>query len=94
MTAKEYLQHRDSINKKTFSNRLNTALAERNLSQKEAAEICNISPGSLWKYLHGRLPNAQALFRIAVNLNVSVDWLLALEKNESRKEEQTWITKN
>lgn len=88
MTAKEYLQHRDSISKKTFSNRLNSALAKRNLSQKEAAEICNISPGSMWKYLHGRLPNAQALFSIAVNLNISVDWLLALEENESRKEDK------
>lgn len=63
---------------KVFSNRFNTALAERFLNQKQAASLCHISPQSIWRYLHGSLPNAETLLLISENLNISIDWLFGL----------------
>lgn len=86
MTAKEYLQERKTteLNRKTFTNRLNIALAQRGLTQKQAAELCKVSTGSFWRYLHGNIPSAQVLYSIAENLNISVDWLLGLQDEAER----------
>ncbi|MCM1508990.1 MAG: helix-turn-helix domain-containing protein, partial [Ruminococcus flavefaciens] len=76
------------INRKTFSDRLNTILAERELSQKQAAKLLHIAPNSLWRYLHGEMPNTTTIYLIAETFNISVDWLLGLS-NERRKENNT-----
>ncbi len=57
--------------------RLRKVLDEREISIKEASEICDIPYRTLQNYLlSDREPNAKALTSLRTHLGVSIDWLL------------------
>lgn len=60
-----------------FSHRLRDARIRSGLTIAEAATACQIPMPTLEAYLYRQhLPTASALFKIAVGLGVSSDWLL------------------
>ncbi len=60
-----------------FGARLKRILEQRNLSQKELAEMSGTTGATISRYVNeDRIPNADFLLRIAEALNVSVDYLL------------------
>lgn len=79
---------------KIFSNRLNTYLAENDLTQKEFAKKCGIAQGSIWTYLHGTIPTGKMLFHIAQICDVSIDWLFGLDDMNFVKNDIKNITVN
>ena len=55
---------------------LNRALALRNVSQKEIADVLGVTPNTISYFCHDkRVPNAQQIMDIAEYLNVSTDYL-------------------
>lgn len=56
---------------------------ERGVSQKEAAEGCNITQGALSRYEKNQLPKTAELCQIADYYNVSFDYLLGRTKVQS-----------
>ena len=64
---------------KTFANRLNDELEEKNIDQKEFADSIDISTGALSKYRNGKgFPQANTLYKMAQKFNCSTDYLLGL----------------
>ena len=62
-----------------FSARFTEALGSSELRQKDLAEHTNIREQTLSRYKTGeRLPDTYELYRIAVALGVSIDWLLGI----------------
>ncbi|MBR5213256.1 MAG: helix-turn-helix transcriptional regulator [Akkermansia sp.] len=62
-----------------FSTRFTEALASSGLRQKDLAEHTNIREQTLSRYKTGeRIPDTYELYRIAVALGVSIDWLLGI----------------
>ena len=59
-----------------FSDRLKSVLNSGKYTQKEAAEKINISEYSFTKYLNGRIPQTEILYKIARLYNKSMEWLL------------------
>ena len=55
---------------------LNRALALRNVSQKEIADVLGVTPNTISYFCHDkRVPNAQQIMDIAEYLSVSTDYL-------------------
>lgn len=64
---------------KTFANRLNKELEEKNIDQEEFAKTIDISTGALSKYRNGKgFPQANTLYKMAKKFNCSTDYLLGL----------------
>lgn len=64
--------------------RINSALAAKNITQKELAEKTNILPGTISYFCAGsRVPNADQLISIAKALSVSSDYLYGLTDSMS-----------
>ena len=64
-----------------LNERIRMLMEQRGLSQKELANLSNITEASLSKYLSGeRTPRIDILLNIARALNVSIDLLLGGEK--------------
>ena len=62
-----------------FSARFTEALGSSGLRQKDLAEHTNIREQTLSRYKTGeRIPDTYELYRIAVALGVSIDWLLGI----------------
>lgn len=59
-----------------FSERLKSVLTEGKYTQKEAAEIINISEHSFTKYLNGRIPQTEILYKIALLYDKTMEWFL------------------
>lgn len=60
-----------------FGNILRELLEQHNMSQKEFAQILNITPAALGNYIHNtREPDYKILLRIAEYFDVSTDFLL------------------
>ncbi|WP_353428728.1 helix-turn-helix domain-containing protein [Paracoccus denitrificans] len=60
-----------------FSRRLRDARIRSGMTVQEAAAVCMMPMPTLEAYLYRQhLPTASALFKIAVGLSVSTDWLL------------------
>ncbi len=63
-----------------FSIRFTEALGLSGLRQKDLAEHTNIREQTLSRYKTGeRIPDTYELYRIAVALGVSIDWLLGID---------------
>ena len=68
-----------------FSKRLNLALKERNIKQKQLAETVGVQPATISTYLrkeNPKVPNITIVIDIANYLDVSIDWLCGLEKKQ------------
>lgn len=60
-----------------FGDILRELLEQHNMSQKEFAQILNITPAALGNYIHNtREPDYKILLRIAEYFDVSTDYLL------------------
>ena len=69
----------------TFGERLKSARAKMNLSQKELAEKAGIGERSMTKYeQHGVHPQAPTLKKLAEILNVTVSYLLGDDESSNR----------
>lgn len=68
-----------------FSQRFAEAIGSSGIRQKDLAEHTNIREQTLSRYKTGeRIPDSYELYRIAVALGVSIDWLLGIaEPNDS-----------
>lgn len=70
-----------------FAERLSSELKEQNISQKYLAEKTQITTATISRYITGqRNPTADNASRIAVFLNVSVDYLLGMSDNKHQKQ--------
>lgn len=64
-------------NKVKIGKFINRALALRNVSQKEIADVLGVAPNIISYFCHDkRIPNTQQIMDIAEYLNVSTDYLL------------------
>lgn len=64
-----------------FSQRFSEAVGSSKIRQKDLAERTNIREQTLSRYKTGvRIPDSYELYRIAVALGVSIDWLLGISK--------------
>lgn len=69
-----------------FSERLEDALTDKNVSRSELARKINVRPASVNNYIDGTTtPNATNLAKICKVLNVSSDWLLGLTNNKKER---------
>lgn len=70
--------------KKTVGNRLNSALALRDMKQKELAKALGVTDNTVSYFCSGsRLPNTQQIITISEVLCVSSDYLLGLSDDPS-----------
>lgn len=61
---------------KIFAERLQSIARERDLTQKDLAQLCGVSQGAMSSYLRGeKLPLISTACEIAAALGVSVAWL-------------------
>lgn len=69
---------------KTIGDRINEALALRDVKQKDLAKMLGVTDNTVSYYCSGsRTPNTQQITEIAKFLNVSADWLLGLSDNRT-----------
>ena len=69
-------------NKKIIGQRINSALAKRNVKQKELAAALNVSDNTISYFVSGkRTPNTGQIIKISQTLKVSTDYLLGLADN-------------
>lgn len=65
--------------KKTIGNRINTALAQRDMLQKDLAEVLGVTHNTISYYCRGtRGPQLEQLPKIAEALNTTTDYLLGI----------------
>lgn len=66
----------------TFGKRLKKVLKDNKVSQRELASCCKVTAGAMSKYINGNyLPTTFILVRIAIILNISVDYLLGFSED-------------
>lgn len=66
-----------SFNSNTFIKRLKHLLDDREMSQKEIADLIGVSEVTISRYMTGeRMPRVGIIRLLAINLNVSTDYLL------------------
>ena len=71
-------------NKKIIGERINTLLAERNITQKELANYLDVKPNIISYFCSGaRTPNIEQLIMISKYFNVPADYLLGLTNSQS-----------
>lgn len=67
----------NNITKKIIGKRIATAIADKNVTQKELAEHLNVKPNVISEFCKGgRVPNAEQIIKIADFFNISADYLL------------------
>lgn len=77
-----------------FWERFKNLLKEKNINQKDIAELCNLTTGAVSSWKHGFIPQTNTLKKIADYFNVSTDYLLGYTdkkytiENEEISEEQ------
>lgn len=67
-----------------FPDRLRHIIKFGPYSQKEMAERAGISEHSITKYLNGRIPQAEILYRIALLYDTTMEWLLTGNEIDSQ----------
>lgn len=71
-------------NKKLIGQRINIALASKNIKQKELAEKLSVSDNTISYFVSGkRTPNTEQIIKISQILDVSTDYLLGRSENLS-----------
>ncbi len=72
--------------KKIIGSRINSALALRDMKQKELAKILGVTDNTVSYYVSGaRTPNAEQIIAIANALDVSADYILGITEIVSEK---------
>ncbi|MZK49039.1 helix-turn-helix domain-containing protein [Clostridium beijerinckii] len=67
----------DSINRKSFGNRIKTGREQMGLTRDEFAEMINLSTSFFTQIERGeKLMSVQTLVKIAIKLNLSLDYLI------------------
>jgi len=67
--------------KEQFGTRLRTARMNLDLTQKEFADVVEISQGMISQYEMGKfIPPMRTMVKIAKNANISLDWLCGLSE--------------
>jgi transcriptional regulator with XRE-family HTH domain len=81
---------------KDLPQRIRILMKQKNLTQKDLADLLGISQPAISLYLKGRLPPADVLFRIADIGETTVDWLLSgdVQKSEYTVREKTSLYGN
>lgn len=70
-----------------LTDKLNQAIYESGLDLSEICKRANISRHMLWQYrFYSVTPNALILAKLAVVLNISVDYLLGISNHKKLKE--------
>jgi transcriptional regulator with XRE-family HTH domain len=76
-------------NKKLIGTRINTALADRKISQKELADYLKVKPNVISYFCSGeRTPNTEQLIMISIFLDVPTDFLLGRTKSYCKDEKE------
>lgn len=71
-------------NKKLIGTRINTALADKKITQKELADYLKVKPNVISYFCSGeRTPNTEQIIMIAEYLSVSTDYLLGRTNSKS-----------
>ena len=66
-----------------FCERLDQVLREKDLSETDLADMADILPQSVSRYISGKsVPSLLTTIKIADALNVSLDWLCGMDENE------------
>ena len=69
-----------------FSKRITDAINESKYTQKEIANLLNISESNNTNWKKGRnLPSVDVLYRLCILLNESADYLIGLEDESGTK---------
>ena len=67
----------DEINYFKLGEKIKSARERKNLTQEQLAELCQLSAAHIGHIERGtRTPSLETIFRVAVSLGVSVDFLL------------------
>ena len=78
-----------------FSKRITEEIKDSNLTQKQIAELLNISEGNITNWKKGEnLPSVEILYKLCIILQVSADYLLGLEDDTGRKIYNNYGTHN
>ena len=66
-----------------FCERLDQVLREKDLSETDLADMADILPQSVSRYISGKsVPSLLTTIKIADALDVSLDWLCGIDRNE------------
>ncbi|WP_069997848.1 helix-turn-helix domain-containing protein [Cellulosilyticum sp. I15G10I2] len=79
----------NNIDPIAFGQRLKEALKNNNITQKDIAQKIGVSKTSINNYVQGRIPDAVILYQLALNCDVSVEWLLT--GNDSKTVSSTYV---
>ena len=67
-----------------IANKLTNLISEKDIKQKQLAEVLNVAPSTINGYLtKGREPDIEMLIKLATFFDVTVDYLLDYEKEFS-----------
>ena len=68
-----------------FADRLNEAIWDTGLDTREIERRAMVAHNNMWSYRErGVTPKCDVLIRLAITLDVSVDWLLGISKVKKR----------
>lgn len=77
----------DKITAKKVGQRINSILADKNMLQKELAEILGVPANTISYFASGeRMPNTKQIIEISKHLNVSADYILGISDVKSLNE--------
>lgn len=82
----------DSKMMKTIGQRLNAALAEKDVKQKELAKYLAVTDNTVSYWCSGkRTPNTEQIIKISNRLDVSTDYLLGLSEPKTRDDDLKFV---
>lgn len=72
-----------------FSERISETIKQSNYTQKQIAQILNISESNISNWKKGEnLPSVDILYKLCILLDESADYLLGLEDETGKKTQQ------
>ncbi len=79
-----------------FCERLDQVLREKDLSETDLADMADILPQSVSRYISGKsVPSLLTTIKIAEALDVSLDWLCGIDRNgQDLRSEEQWMDRN
>lgn len=82
----------DNETMKTIGKRINAALAEKDVKQKELAEYLGVKDNTVSYWCSGkRTPNTEQIIKISKRLDVSADYLLGLSEPKTRDDDLKFV---
>lgn len=75
--------------------RIMQKIRERNLKQVDVARATDISKNAISNYISGnRIPDTEAIYKLASFFSVSIEWLLVGKEYNSTKSEKLTVAEN